>query len=264
MPLPSNNSSGFFVIIRLGTLNQSLKTDCLHVTTKKASILICGISILAFTSVQGYNGYVIFVWVYGVFCGGYHYSLKMYVYEKVRARNFARAWGFIQCSQAIPNGLGIPITGYINVGCGSKAGYYFSATCVLLGSVTLFLIDVHKRRLRRRHRHKHKRAGSTKEGRSSNNNSSSRQEEVEEEASPDLLPERKISFAEDELVPPMALLASHNSFEDILELNKKELTCISEEGIADMDLPDNILEELEYLDNITSCNKVGWHAFLTH
>jgi hypothetical protein len=23
-----------------------------------------------------------------------------------------------------------------------------------------------------------------------------------------------------------------------------------------MDLPDNILEELEYLDNITSCNKV--------
>ena len=40
------------------------------------------------------------------------------------------------------------------------------------------------------------------------------------------------------------------------DLKKPELTCISEEGIADMDLPDNILEELEYLDNITSCNKV--------
>ena len=37
-----------------------------------------------------------------------------------------------------------------------------------------------------------------------------------------------------------------------------EVSCISEEGIADMDLPDNLLEELEYLDNITSCNKVNF------
>ena len=49
---------------------------------------------------------------------------------------------------------------------------------------------------------------------------------------------------------------SQNSLDEILDLKKPELTCISEEGIADMDLPDNILEELEYLDNITSCNKV--------
>ena len=44
---------------------------------------------------------------------------------------------------------------------------------------------------------------------------------------------------------------------DDIDLNKKELTIYSEEGIADMDLPDNILlEDLDYLDNITSCNKV--------
>jgi hypothetical protein len=51
----------------------------------------------------------------------------------------------------------------------------------------------------------------------------------------------------------------------VLDLKKPELTCISEEGIADMDLPDNILDELEYLDNITSCNKVrapGQHHLL--
>jgi hypothetical protein len=46
----------------------------------------------------------------------------------------------------------------------------------------------------------------------------------------------------------------------LADLKKPELTCISEEGIADMDLPDNILEELEYLDNITSCNKVRGEA----
>ena len=67
----------------------------------QASLLICGITMLALTTVEGYNGYVIFVWVYGIFLGGYNYSLKMFVYQKVRARNFARAWSYIQCSQAI-------------------------------------------------------------------------------------------------------------------------------------------------------------------
>lgn len=41
---------------------------------------------------------------------------------------------------------------------------------------------------------------------------------------------------------------------------EKELTCISEEGIADMDLPDNLLDDLDFenddIDIITSCNKV--------
>jgi hypothetical protein len=47
-------------------------------------------------------------------------------------------------------------------------------------------------------------------------------------------------------------------YDDIIDLKKPELTIYSEEGIADMDLPDNLLmmDDLEYLDNITSCNKV--------
>ena len=65
---------------------------------------------------QGYYGYVTFVWVYGIFIGGYSYTLKMYVYQKVRARNFAKAWGYVQCSQALPNMFGIPLAGYINIG----------------------------------------------------------------------------------------------------------------------------------------------------
>ena len=211
-------------------------------------------SILAFTSVQGYQGYVVFVWVYGIFTGGYNYSLKMYIYEKVRARNFARAWGFVQCSQAIPNGLGIPIAGYINVGFGNKAGYYFSATCVLLGSVTLFLIDIHKRRLRKKHRKRHNK---NKTGPLDVDKTG----ETDPEYSPKKFPERRYSFPEDEFQPPNGFLLSQNSFNytDMpFDFRKPDLTCISEEGIADMDLPDNLLEELEYLDNITSCNKVNF------
>ena len=32
------------------------------------------------------TGYTVFVWVFGIFCGGYHYALKMYVFEKVGGR----------------------------------------------------------------------------------------------------------------------------------------------------------------------------------
>lgn len=42
--------------------------------------------------------------------------------------------------------------------------------------------------------------------------------------------------------------------------DKPELTCISEEGIADMDLPDNIFDDFDYIgDCITSCNKVQFN-----
>ena len=77
----------------------------------QAALFMSGLSILAFTAVQGYNGYVVFVWIFGIFSGGYHYSLKMYIYEKVRARNFARAWGFAQFSMSVPNIIGVPISG---------------------------------------------------------------------------------------------------------------------------------------------------------
>ena len=76
------------------------------------------------------------------------------------------------------------------------------------------------------------------------------------------------SFADHDeiLIPPAVALLSNHSIvyddediddDDDIDLKKPELTIYSEEGIADMDLPDNILlEDLDYLDNITSCNKV--------
>ncbi|KAF4529276.1 hypothetical protein B566_EDAN017755 [Ephemera danica] len=188
----------------------------------QACAFVSGLAILALTAVQGYRGYLLFVWVYGTFCGGYHYSLKMFTYERVRARNFARTWGFVQCSQALPIALGVPLSGYISEGCGGKAGYYFSSTCVLLGSAALSLIDVHRRRVAR---HKHTAAdGATHTCRVEN-------------------------------CPDRYILCSG-------ELKKPELTCISEEGIADMDLPDNLLDDLDYIgDCITSCNKYYFEIF---
>ncbi len=81
----------------------------------QAALLLCGVAIVAFAAIEGYNGYVAFVWLYGIFIGGYHYALKMYIYEKVRARNFARAWGFAQASMAIPALVSIPMQGKIKI-----------------------------------------------------------------------------------------------------------------------------------------------------
>ena len=53
----------------------------------------------------------LFSWIYGFGLGAYHYALKMFVYQRVRARNFTRAWSFVQASQAIPLLCGIPLAG---------------------------------------------------------------------------------------------------------------------------------------------------------
>lgn len=42
------------------------------------------------------------------------------------------------------------------MGCGGKTGYYFSSTCVIVGSLSLFFIDLHRRSLAR---HKHNDSG---------------------------------------------------------------------------------------------------------
>ena len=75
---------------------------------------------------------------------------------------------------------------------------------------------------------------------------------------------RRMSFSEqDDVLPPVSLLSHQRSFiyDDIIGLTsggKQEISLFSEEeGIADMDMPDHLfIDELEFLDNITSCDKV--------
>ena len=72
---------------------------------------VTGVSLLALSAVQGYHGYVLFVWLYGVCLGGFLYSLKMFTMERVKSRYFTRACGFVQGAEAIPVLVGVPITG---------------------------------------------------------------------------------------------------------------------------------------------------------
>ncbi|CAH0564315.1 unnamed protein product [Brassicogethes aeneus] len=109
----------------------------------QAAMVGIGISLLALSAVQGYHGYVLFVWMYGICLGGFTYSLKMFALERVRGRHFTKAWSFIQGAKSLPVLLGIPITGYINQTY-PKAGYYFSFVTTIIGASLMFLVGTRK------------------------------------------------------------------------------------------------------------------------
>ncbi|XP_063236171.1 monocarboxylate transporter 12-like [Bacillus rossius redtenbacheri] len=234
----------------------------------QAAALMCALATAGLTAVSANrHGYLLFAWIYGVFCGGYHYALKTYTYERVRARNFAWTWSFVQCSQAVPIALGVPISGYITEECGDKAGYLFSATCAAVGALALFLVDAHRRSLSR---HKHARANGTSQP--CDNRACSQRRKLSFSGEPDHEPPGVTG-------PPVLTLGALDASADedhhihhhhqqlqqpAIPGDKPELTCISEEGIADMDLPDNLLEDLDYIgDCITSCNKVENYLMLS-
>ena len=100
---------------------------------------------LALASVEGYHGYLMFVWMYGLFVGGMEVALKVYCYERLRIKQNARGWGFIQGARALPTLIGLPITAHIAEATGDpKAGFYFSFSCCILSGTILFLMECFK------------------------------------------------------------------------------------------------------------------------
>lgn len=56
--------------------------------------------------------------------------------------------------KAIPIAVGVPLAGYLNLNSAGTIGYYFAAASSILGSLVLFLVDLHKRNAQK---HKHTR-----------------------------------------------------------------------------------------------------------
>ena len=153
---------------------------------------------------------------------------------------------------------------------GNRAGYFFSAAFVIGGSLVMILIDVHRKNLRKKRRARQQKKSLAERISVAPDGSVVIQDPVDPDGvtpaggvSASGIPveiERRNSFSDqDDILPPVSLLSHQRSFvyDDMIDLKKPELTIYSEEGIADMDLPDNILfDDLDYLDNITSCNKV--------
>ena len=90
------------------------------------------------------------------------------------------------------------------------------------------------------------------------------EEEEEEEEFEEKQRRNSFPDVDEDFLPASAERHQLLFYHDIMDFKKPELTCISEEGIADMELPDNLLAELEIeLENITSCNKVENYLMLS-
>nr|XP_037280584.1 monocarboxylate transporter 8-like [Rhipicephalus microplus] len=105
------------------------------------SLLGAGLAMLALGALNGFAGYALFAAVYGASAGAVAYALRMLVFERLRARHFGRAWGFVQWAQCLPVLVGVPVTGYISKSREDpKAGFYFSAACTFAGATSLFFL----------------------------------------------------------------------------------------------------------------------------
>lgn len=184
-----------------------------------------------------------------------------------------------------------PLSGYLNFHIGRQVGFYVSAGSVLLGACIMCFITIHRKNLRRRKKrlrqNSRKSIGASSLGQGSNSgcgihdaqsqlgrsqhdpasNSPSLKASSHGRGSHPLFTglDPRLSHSDHEnvdlMVPIVSLLSHPHSlnYDDLIDLGNPpgEASIFSEEGIADMDLPENLfLDELEYLDNITSCNKV--------
>ena len=57
--------------------------------------------------------YVLSIIVYGVSLGSIFYTSKMFLYNSVKAKDFAHIWSMVLCSQSMSCLAGVMITGMI-------------------------------------------------------------------------------------------------------------------------------------------------------
>ncbi|OWF47127.1 monocarboxylate transporter 2-like [Mizuhopecten yessoensis] len=109
----------------------------------QSSCIACGLLTLLLIMAKDFNAFALYAWAFGIFCGGYHYTLKMYTYELVKLKIMERAWGFVAVGQCIPVLIGSPISLYLNRTYDTpKAGYIFSGVSMLLGGLLFFLMPM--------------------------------------------------------------------------------------------------------------------------
>ena len=158
---------------------------------------------------------------------------------------------------------------------GSNSGYIFSGVAVVLAAAVMSFIDVHRRNVRRK-----KRRNKVDKNRSVVGPGIESQQKLPlhrchnpagldpinfidvdgvDDVDVDAEVDRNSFSEQDDILPPMSLLSHQRSFvyDDLQDLIKKRETLASDEGLDDLDMPEEyLMDDFDYLDNITSCNKV--------
>ncbi|KAG1676801.1 hypothetical protein GQR58_014115 [Nymphon striatum] len=225
---------GFFVHHRT--------TECMISRTYLSiiSLLVMGLVVLSYrNALHDYQGKVVFAWIYGVFFGGYSYSIKMAALDKIRHRIFDRGHAVLNFSNSLSCYLGIPIGVYLNI-FHNESGYIFSATCLLLGMAVLFFTQMTD-----------KSSTQLSDTHSFTSGYCRRCSDISNSIyGPNSCKSSSSTHQTSGIIIPNANNVGDQKCQSKVDVKKSELTCISEEACLD-----NISEVYQYYgDCITSCN----------
>lgn len=90
---------------------------------------------------MGYKSLCILSGIYGVGFGGFRFSLKMLVLEKVKLK-FSKTWSFIRGIEAVPVLISVPLTIFLNDYSPKygRAGYYICSAAAAIAAIIIFFI----------------------------------------------------------------------------------------------------------------------------
>lgn len=112
----------------------------------QANCLACGALTILLLLEKDYDSLALYAWGFGIFCGGYYYTLKMYTYELVKFKIMERAWGFVCAAQCLPILIGSPISLYLNSTHHTEhAGFIFAGVAMVLAGLLFFLMPAFER-----------------------------------------------------------------------------------------------------------------------
>lgn len=130
----------------LGCLGQGYiiirnSNDC-HISRRhlcQASAILCGLLTLVHILANDESSHALYAWAYGFSCGSYYYSLKMYVFELVKAKLMERSWSYICAVNGLFVLFGAPTACYLNTTHTSMAiGDIFAGAAMLLGGLLFY------------------------------------------------------------------------------------------------------------------------------
>ncbi|KAL3883690.1 hypothetical protein ACJMK2_029928 [Sinanodonta woodiana] len=112
----------------------------------QSCVFMCGTFTLLLIMAKDFNSNALYAWGYGIACGGYYYTMKMYIYELVKEKIMERGFGFINAAQFLSYLLGPPLAVYLNESYSNQfACYIFAGVTMLCGGLLFYCMPPFER-----------------------------------------------------------------------------------------------------------------------
>ncbi|XP_012159721.1 uncharacterized protein LOC101455298 [Ceratitis capitata] len=105
-------------------------------------IALIAISILSLSFVVSFRWFCILGWMYGIGFGGFRYAFKILALDRVKVKQFSKAWGLLKGAESIPVLISIPLTSFLNdysLNYG-RAGYFICSAAAAIGGIIIFFM----------------------------------------------------------------------------------------------------------------------------